>query len=82
MKKSKNGVARIYASIKEVYEQTEILSEQTKTALKNIHQEKETAEEAIKSLRSMARKKIDNVSDKKIGDKTITDKSKKRGKTS
>ena len=43
MKKSKNGVARIYASIKEVYEQTEILSEQTKTALKNIHQEKETA---------------------------------------
>lgn len=30
----------------------------------------------------MARKKIDNVSDKKIGDKTITDKSRKRGKTS
>ena len=34
----------MHVSIKEVYEQTKILSKQTKTALKNIHEEKETSE--------------------------------------
>ena len=36
----------------------------------------------LKSLRSMARKNIDTVSDKKMGDKTIADKFRKREKTS
>ena len=37
--------------MKEVYEQTKVLSEQTKTKLKNLNQEKETSEEVIKSSR-------------------------------
>ena len=40
---------RKYTSIKEVYQQTKILLEQTKTKLKNLHQEKETPEEVIET---------------------------------
>ena len=40
MEKEKKDKERKYASIKEVYKQTGILSEQTKTKLKNLHQEK------------------------------------------
>ena len=45
-------------------EETRILSQQTKTKLKNLHQEKQTSEEAIKALESMAKTKIDSVPDK------------------
>ena len=51
---------------KEVYEQTKVLPEQTKTKLKNLNQEKETSEEVIKALRSMTKTKIDSVSDKEL----------------
>ena len=40
-----------------------MLSEQTKTKLKNLHQEKETSKQVIKALRSMTRTKIDSVRD-------------------
>ena len=56
MKKEKKYVERKYASIKEVYEQTKILSEQAKTKLRNFHQEKEKFEEFIKALRNMTEK--------------------------
>ena len=36
-KKEKKGIDGKYASIKEVYEQTNILSEQTKIKLENLH---------------------------------------------
>ena len=57
---------RKYVSIKEAYEQTKILSDQTKTKLKNLHQEKETSEEVIKALRSMTKTKIESVPDKEL----------------
>ena len=47
-------------------EETRILSQQTKTKLKNLHQEKQTSEEAIKALESMAKTKIDSVPDKEL----------------
>ena len=62
--KEKKDIERKYASIKEVYEQTKILSEQTKTKLKNLHQEKGTFEKVIKALRSMTKTKIYNVPDR------------------
>ena len=49
MEKEIKNVERKYTSIKEVYQQTKILLEQTKTKLKNLHQEKETPEEVIKT---------------------------------
>ena len=42
MQKEKKDIEWIYSRIKEVYKQTKILSEQTKTKLKNVHQVKET----------------------------------------
>ena len=66
MEKEKKDIERKYASIKEVYEQIKVLSEQTKTKLKNLNQEKETSEEVIKALRSMTKTKIDSVSDKEL----------------
>ena len=65
MEKEKD-VERKYASSKEVYEQTKILSEQTNIKLKNLHQEKETSEEVITALRSMTKTKIDSVPDKEL----------------
>ena len=56
-KKEKKGIDGKYASIKEVYEQTNILSQQTKTKLENLHQEQETSAEVIKVLRSMTKTK-------------------------
>ena len=47
-------------------EETRILSQQTKTKLKNLHQEKQTSEEVIKALKSMAKTKIDSVPDKEL----------------
>ena len=64
MEKEKRDVDRKYASRKEVYEQTKILPEQTKTKLKNINLEKETSEEVIKALRSMTKTKTDSLPDK------------------
>ena len=64
MEKEKRAVDRKYANIKEVYEQTKILPEQTKTKLKNINLEKETSEEVIKALRSMTKTKTDSLPDK------------------
>ena len=58
--KENKDIEREYGSIKEVYKQTKILSEQTKTKLKNLHQEKETSEEVI------TKKKIDSVPDKEL----------------
>ena len=55
-----------FSTIKEVYEQTKILSVQTKTKLKNLNQEKETPEEIIKALRSMTKTKKDSVPDKEL----------------
>ena len=49
LKDNYKNVERKYTSIKEVYQQTKILLEQTKTKLKNLHQEKETPEEVIKT---------------------------------
>ena len=66
MEKEKKVIERKYACIKEVYEQTKVLWEQTKTKLKNLNQEKETSDEVIKALRSMTKTKIDNVPDKEI----------------
>ena len=64
--KRKEDMERKYVSIKEAYEQTKILSDQTKTKLKNLHQEKETSEEVIKALRSMTKTKIESVPDKEL----------------
>ena len=64
MEKEKKDIERKYVNIKEAYELTEILSEQSKTKLKNLHQEKETSKEVIKALRSMTKTKIDRVPDK------------------
>ena len=47
-------------------EETRILSQQTKSKLKNLHQEKQTSEEAIKALESMAKTMIDSVPDKEL----------------
>ena len=47
-------------------EETRILSQQTKTKLKNLHQEKQTSEEVIKTLKSMAKTKIDSVPHKEL----------------
>ena len=63
MEKEKKGLERKYASIKEVYKQTKLLSEQTKTKLKHLHQENERSEEVIKALRSMTKTKTDSVPD-------------------
>ena len=49
MEKEKGDLQRKYVSIKEVYEQSKMLSEQAKTKLKNLHQEKETSEKVIKA---------------------------------
>ena len=62
----RKDIKRKYASIKEIYKQTKVLSEQTKTKLKNLNQEKETSEEVIKALRSMTKTKIDSVPDKEM----------------
>lgn len=78
VEKEKKGVEKNYASLKEVCWQTKILSEQAKTNLKNIHQEKELSEEFIKALRSIIKTKIDSVSDQAAADTTITDKFLKR----
>ena len=64
--KRKEDMERKYVSIKEAYEQTKILSDQTKTKLKNLHQEKETSEEVIKALRRMTKTKIESVPDKEL----------------
>ena len=64
--KRKEDMERKYVSIKEAYEQTKILSDQTKTKLKNLHQEKQTSEEVIKALRSMTKTKIESVPDKEL----------------
>ena len=66
MEKEKKDIERKYVIIKEAYEQTKVLSEQTKEKLKNLHQEKETSEEVIKALRSMTKTKIDSVPDKEM----------------
>ena len=66
MEKEKKDIERKYVIIKEAYEQTKVLSEQTKEKLKNLHQEKETSEEVIKALRSMTKTKIDSVLDKEL----------------
>ena len=50
----------------ELNSQTKILSEQTKTKLPNLHQEKETFEEVIKALISMKKTKRDSVRDKEL----------------
>ena len=66
MEKEKKDIERKYASIKEVYEDTKVLSEQTKIKLKNLNQEKQTSEEVIEILRSMTKTKIDSVPDKEM----------------
>ena len=68
MEKEEKAVERKYVSIKEVCEQTKILSVQTKTKLKNFYQEKETSEEVkvIKALKSMTETKIDSVPDEEL----------------
>ena len=66
MEKEKKDIERKYANIKEVYEQTKLLSEERKSKLKNLNQEKKTSEEVIKALRSMTKTKIDSVPDKKM----------------
>ena len=43
-----------------------VLSEQTKTKLKNFNQEKKTTEEVIKALRSMTKIEIDSIPGKEI----------------
>ena len=43
-----------------------MLSEQTKTKLKSLYQEKEASEEVNKALRSVAKTKIDSVPDKEL----------------
>lgn len=49
MKKEKKDIERKYSSIKEVYQHTKILSEQTKAKVKNLHQEKEISVEVLKA---------------------------------
>ena len=66
MEKEKKDIERKYVIIKEAYEQTKVLSEQTKEKLKNLHQEKETSEAVAKALRSMTKTKIDSVPDKEL----------------
>ena len=66
IEKEKKDIERKYDSIKEVYEQTKILSEKIKTKLKNLHQEKETPPEVIKALRTITKTKIDTVLDKEL----------------
>ena len=82
MEKGNKDVERKYAIMKEVYDQTEILSEQTKTKLKNHHQEKETSEVVIKALRSMTKTKIDSVHDKQLQIKHLQTSAEKEKKTS
>ena len=43
-----------------------MLSEQTKTTLKNLYQEKETLKKVIKELARMTKTEIDSVSDKEF----------------
>ena len=43
-----------------------MLSEQTKTTLKNLYQEKEPLKKVIKELGRMTKTKIDSVSDKEL----------------
>ena len=80
LEKGNKDVERKYAIMKEVYDQTEILSEQTKTKLKNHHQEKETSEVVIKALRSMTKTKIDSVHDKQLQIKHLQTSAEKRKK--
>ena len=47
MEKEKGDLQKKYASIKVVYEQSKMLSEQAKTKLKNLHQEKETWKKSL-----------------------------------
>ena len=82
MEKEKKDIERKYVIIKEAYEQTKVLSEQTKEKLKNLHQEKETSEEVIKALRSMTKTKIDSVPDKELQIKRLQTNLEKEKKTS
>ena len=80
MEKKKKDIESKYVNIKEAYELTEILSEQSKTKLKNLHQEKETSKEVIKALRSMTKTKIDRVPDKELQIKQVQKKRKNQWK--
>ena len=66
MEKERTDIERKYVIMKKVQEQTKTLSEQTKTKLKTLHQEKETSEEVIKPLRSMTKTKIVSAPDKQL----------------
>ena len=78
MEKEKKDVDRKFASIKEVYNETKIQSEQTKIKLKNLYCYKETYQEFIKALRSMKKTKIDSVLDKELRIKQLQARLKKR----
>ena len=78
MEKEKKNVDRKFASIKELYNETKIQSEQTKTKLKNLYYYKETYQEFIKALRSMKNTKLDSVLDKELRIKQLQALLKKR----
>ena len=65
-KRKNKDIDRTYISTEEVNGQIKMLSEQTKTKVKNLYQEKKTLKEVIKELGKMTKTKIDSVPEKEL----------------